>query len=45
MVKTKVGITLSNDTLKNLDEIMRRLGLTKSQAIAYLINTYEESKK
>lgn len=41
MVKTKVGITLSDDTLAKLDKIMKALGLTRSQAIAYLINSYK----
>lgn len=40
MVKTKVGITLSEETVKRLEEIMQKLGLTKSQAISLLINTY-----
>lgn len=41
MVKTKVGITLGDDTLAKLDKIMKALGLTRSQAIAYLINSYK----
>ena len=42
MVKEKVGITLSSDTLAKLEKLMAELGLTKSQAIAYLINSYKK---
>ena len=38
MARTKVGITLTEDTLKRLDEIAEQMGLTKSQAISMLIN-------
>lgn len=38
--KSKVGITLSDETLNNLDVITEKLGLTKSTAIALAINTY-----
>lgn len=44
MSKTKLGITLSEATLKNLEKICQMNGLTKSQAIALLINTYANSK-
>lgn len=40
MARKKVGITLTDETLGNLDEICKRTGLTKSQVIALLINTY-----
>ncbi|MHC0551160.1 ribbon-helix-helix protein, CopG family [Salinicoccus sp. CNSTN-B1] len=38
MTREKVGITLTEETLKRLDEISKELGLTKSQAISMLIN-------
>lgn len=38
--KTKVGITLSDETLNNLELISKNLGLSKSGAIAMAINTY-----
>ena len=38
MARTKVGITLTEDTLKRLDEIAEQMGLTKSQAISMLVN-------
>jgi len=40
MARKKVGITLTDETLGNLDEICKKTGLTKSQVIALLINTY-----
>ncbi|UIJ70206.1 ribbon-helix-helix protein, CopG family (plasmid) [Bacillus cereus] len=40
MVRKKVGITLTDETLGNLDEICKKTGLTKSQVIALLINTH-----
>lgn len=40
MARIKVGITLSEGTLENLEKIRNAKGLTKSQAIALLINTY-----
>lgn len=39
MDKTKFGITLSDETQKRLMYLCKELGLTKSQAIAYAINT------
>lgn len=44
MVKKKLGITLSEPTLKNLEKMRKMNGLTKSQAIALLINTYVNEK-
>lgn len=38
MVKTKIGITLSDETLERLNKQAENLGLTKSQFIALLIN-------
>lgn len=38
MRRTKVGITLTEETLKRLDEIANEMGLSKSQAISMLIN-------
>ena len=45
MSKNKVGITLSDETLEVLNKLCVELGLTKSQAISYLINTYYINKK
>lgn len=39
MAKNKFGITLSAETQKRLDFLCKELGLTKSQAIAFAINT------
>ena len=44
MVKKKLGITLSEPTLENLEKMRKMNGLTKSQAIALLINTYVNEK-
>jgi metal-responsive CopG/Arc/MetJ family transcriptional regulator len=44
MVRTKVGITLTEDTLKRLEEIAEQMGLSKSQAISMLINNEYLSK-
>lgn len=44
MTRKKVGITLTEGTLKNLEKICKINGLTKSQAIALLINTYAIEK-
>lgn len=44
MVRTKVGITLTEDTLKRLEEIAEQMGLSKSQAISMLINKEYLSK-
>lgn len=38
--KDKMCITMSADTKKNLQKIQDRYGLTKSQAIAYAVNSY-----
>lgn len=40
MARKKIGITLTDETLGNLDEICKKTGLTKSQVIALLINTH-----
>ncbi|HHL0974452.1 TPA: CopG family transcriptional regulator [Bacillus cereus] len=40
MARKKIGITLTDETLGNLDDICKKTGLTKSQVIALLINTY-----
>lgn len=40
MARKKIGITLTDETLGNLDDICKKTGLTKSQVIAFLINTY-----
>lgn len=46
MAREKVGITLTEGTLERLVEISEEMGLTKSQAIAMLINQhYAEMKK
>ncbi len=37
-MKRKVGITLTDETYKNLELLCKRYGLTKSQLIALLIN-------
>ena len=39
MQKKYMTITLSEATQKNLEELREKYGLTKSQAIAYAINT------
>ena len=44
MVRTKVGITLTEDTLKRLEEIAEQMGLSKSQAISMFINNEYLSK-
>ena len=38
MVKVKVGITLTEDTLARLEEICKEMGLSKSQALSMLVN-------
>lgn len=38
MVKTKVGITLTEDTLARLERICKEMGLSKSQALSMLVN-------
>jgi len=38
-VTKTITITVSEDTLKRLEELRMQLGLTKSQAIAYAVNT------
>lgn len=40
MAREKVGITLTEDTLKRLMEIADEMGLSKSQAISMLINKH-----
>lgn len=37
--KKKIGITLSKETEKSLEIICEKLGLSKSNAIAYAVNT------
>lgn len=44
MAKSKFGITLSDETIVNLEKLCKRNGLTKSQAIALAINTYVNEK-
>jgi hypothetical protein len=44
MARKKIGITLTDDTVKNLEDICKVTGLTKSQMIALLINTYKIEK-
>lgn len=44
MAKTKFGITLSDETIVNLERICKQNGLTKSQAIALAVNTYVNEK-
>lgn len=44
LAKKKLGITLSDMTLENLEKIRKINGLTKSQAISLLINTYANEK-
>lgn len=38
MRRTKVGITLTEETLKRLEEMADEMGLSKSQAISMIIN-------
>ena len=38
MIKVKVGITLTEDTLARLEEICKEMGLSKSQALSMLVN-------
>lgn len=38
--RIKVGITLTEETLKRLEELCQATGLLKSQAISLAINTY-----
>lgn len=38
--RIQVGITLTEETLKRLDEIVNEMGLTKSHALSMLINKY-----
>lgn len=40
MAREKVGITLTPATILRLNEISEEMGLSKSQAIAMLINNY-----
>lgn len=44
MARVKVGITLTEETLKRLDEICKEFGLSKSQAISFAINTCKLKK-
>lgn len=44
MPREKVGITLTKETLKNLERICNQNGLAKSQAISLVINTYANEK-
>lgn len=45
MARQKVGITLDDETLKILEEDAKKLGLSKSQYIALLINQKNEERK
>lgn len=45
MVKNKIGITLDDTTLSNLNELASKLGLSKSAAIAYIINSNSQANK
>lgn len=47
LAREKVGITLTDVTVERLKEIAEDMGLSKSQAISMLINTYfiENRKK
>lgn len=40
MARKQLGITLTEDTLDRLLKIANEMGLSKSQAIAMLINKY-----
>lgn len=42
--KNKIGITLSDETTKRLDFVCKELGLKRSQAIAFAINTIAMEK-
>lgn len=44
MGKQKIGITLSDETVKSLEFLSEKLGLKKSQAIAFSINTVAVEK-
>ncbi|EHR87355.1 MULTISPECIES: ribbon-helix-helix protein, CopG family [Bacteria] len=45
MAREKVGITLTPATIERLNEISEEMGLSKSQAIAMLINNYYINNK
>ena len=45
MEKKSITITLSEETQKNLDELCKKYGLRKSQAIALAINTMVLTQK
>lgn len=46
MAREKVGITLTDETLKRLDEIVEELGMTRSHVISMLVNQeYIENHK
>lgn len=38
MARKQVGITLTEDTLERLDNLCKKLGMTKSNAISLAIN-------
>jgi antitoxin component of RelBE/YafQ-DinJ toxin-antitoxin module len=40
MARKKVGITLTEESLKRLEVIAKEMGLTKSQAISMIVNKY-----
>lgn len=49
-MKKSITITVSEETVKSLDFLCKKLGLRKSQAIAFAVNTialekYEYDKK
>ena len=45
MEKKSITITLSEETLKNLDELCQKYGLRKSQAISLAVNTMVLNEK
>lgn len=44
MAKNKFGITLTEETQKSLEFLCKKLGLRKSQAIAFAVNTLVSEK-
>lgn len=44
MARKKVGITLTEETLKRLDEIVEELGMSRSHVLSMLVNKEYISK-
>jgi len=43
--RTKIGITLTEDTIKKLEELCKILGMDKSYAISVAIHMYMEQEE